>query len=153
MSSIPKTKIGIAKVHKATSKSPYRTMTSASGSARNVPSVDSRSSKHGPKLNNYMSPVKEDKMRRYTGAVPIDLATTLPPQEVLHRVADVLQHLNVVYKKVSPFLFQMVFGFKCNKDDLKWQVELTQYEQADFLCVLQIHREKGDRKLFKRIMK
>lgn len=48
-----------------------------------------------------MSPIKEDKMKRHSGAFQLDCATSKDPSLVLKNIEEVLQASKIAYKKVS----------------------------------------------------
>lgn len=95
-------------------------------------------------MNNYMSPVKEDKMQRHTGALELNCCTSKDPSLVLKSLEEVLQKAQVAYKK-------MVFGFRCQQQALRWDMEITQLEGSDQLFFLKLSRREGERKQYRAV--
>lgn len=148
VTAIPKTKIGISSktTSKQTSKSPYRAQYNSinvgqsAQSTRNdkmTASIDSRTSR------DVTSPLKEQERMKVTrGPFSVNCSTTKEPAFVLKSLEQALKDQGIAYKKLR-------YGFRCQKQEVRWEVELTQYEETDFLYVLRFTRTQGERTSFK----
>jgi hypothetical protein len=76
---------------------------------------------------------QEDRMKITRGPFSVNCSTTKEPAFVLKSLDQALRDLGVATKKLR-------YGFKCQKQEVKWEVELTQYEETDFLYVLRFTR-------------
>eukprot|EP00347_Sterkiella_histriomuscorum_P024120 403332240 len=93
-----------------------------------------QSSNNGIDLKSSINSQQQGGMRISRGAFDVNCSTTRDPAFLMAEIYKVLESNKIQYKQMN------TYSLRCQRVDVKFEMELTQYEGADFIYIIKFRK-------------